>query len=82
MANINVECGNCGAKDLRVRTSERVGLRIGTALLVCNVCGSRNHLMWENVRLETPEYHQRDEFLRINKPLIQIDPRQTEIDME
>lgn len=57
-------------------------LRIGTALLVCNVCGSRNHLMWENVRLETPEYHQRDEFLRINKPLIQIDPRQTEIDME
>lgn len=82
MANINVKCGNCGSKDLRVRTSQAPSFQTGITLMVCNVCGSRNHIIWQNTKLETPEYHERGEFLRINKPLIQIDPRQTEIDME
>lgn len=82
MANINCECGNCGSKDLRVRTSEKVGLRVGRALLICNNCGAKNHLMWENVKLETPIFNEREEFLRANKPLIKIDPRQNEIPMD
>nr|DAK78130.1 MAG TPA: transcription factor IIS-like protein [Bacteriophage sp.] len=79
MANINCTCGNCGSKDLRVRTSERVGLRTGSALLICNSCGARNYLMWEQVRLETPTFHERSEYLGAVRPLLQMDERQIEI---
>lgn len=82
MANINVHCGNCNSKDLRVRTSERVGMRTGSALFVCNSCGARSHMLWEVTKLETPIYEERKEFLRVNKPLIQIDPNQADLPID
>ncbi|EIJ72137.1 hypothetical protein [Pasteurella bettyae] len=82
MANINCGCGNCGSKDLRVRTSESMGLRSGSFLLVCNSCGARNHGLWEIIKLETPNYVERPEYLRANTPLKNYNPNQTEIPME
>jgi hypothetical protein len=35
--------------------------------------------MWEQVRLETPTFHERSEYLGAVRPLLQMDERQIEI---
>ncbi len=82
MANINVHCGNCNSKDLRVRTSDRVGMRSGWTTVICNNCGARSHVLWEVTKLETATYEERKEFLSANKPLNQIDPNQEDLPID
>ncbi|AWX15582.1 hypothetical protein CEP48_05075 [Mergibacter septicus] len=76
MANIDMRCLNCGSSNLRVRTSQKVSLRTINVMLICNNCGSRNHVLAEVLKLETPIYNERQEALSINKPLIQVDLNQ------
>lgn len=82
MANIDHICLNCESKNLRVRTSQKVGLRTIDVLLICNNCGARNHVLSEIYKLETPIYNERPEALRINKVLLKIDPNQQDLPLD
>ncbi|MFC0322034.1 hypothetical protein ACFFHT_00395 [Gallibacterium melopsittaci] len=73
MANIDHRCTNCGSPNLRVRTSEKVGLLVISTTLYCNNCGTKLEVKSQIMRVFTPTYHERPEALRINKPLLQID---------
>lgn len=73
MANLDHRCVNCGSSNLRVRTSEKIGLLLIDAKVFCNSCGSEHHIQSQIVRVRTPTYHERPETLRINKPLLQTD---------
>ncbi|MFQ1015818.1 hypothetical protein [Avibacterium paragallinarum] len=76
---VDLPCLNCGSKNVRVRTSQRIGMRTIKILAICNNCGARNHVGAEILKLETPIYHERAEALRINKPLAQTDPNQQDL---
>lgn len=82
MANIDHKCLNCGSTNLRVRTSQKVGMRTIDVLLICNNCGAKNHALSEIYKLETPIYNERQEALKINKPLLQIDEHQLGLPLE
>ncbi|KGQ64946.1 hypothetical protein QP020_03415 [Gallibacterium anatis] len=73
MANIDHRCTNCGSANLRVRTSEKVGLLVIGTTLYCNSCGTKLEVKSQITKVSTPTYHERPEALRINKPLLQID---------
>ncbi|MDP8176378.1 hypothetical protein QJU83_02320 [Pasteurella skyensis] len=70
---VNLGCGNCGSTNLRVRTSEKVGLLVVNSIVYCNNCGTEHHTMSQHIKVRTPVYHDRPEALRINKPLLQAD---------
>lgn len=74
--NINHKCTNCGSDNIRVRTSEKVGLLVIQATAYCNNCGTELKVLSEIVRVRTPTYTERPEALTANKPLNQIDPCQ------
>ncbi|SMB82354.1 hypothetical protein SAMN05660772_02074 [Pasteurella testudinis DSM 23072] len=82
MANIDHICLNCGSRNQRVRTSQKVGMRTINVLLICNNCGAKNHVLSEIYKLETPIYNERQEALSINKPLLQVDPNQQDLPLE
>lgn len=73
MANIDHFCTNCGSKNLRVRTSEKVGLLAIDVTLYCNNCGTELKVLSQITRVRTPVYHERPEALRINKILREAD---------
>lgn len=73
MANMDHHCTNCGSNNLRVRTSEKIGLLLIEAIWYCNNCGTEHQITSQIVRVRTPTYNERPEALRINKPLLQID---------
>lgn len=73
MANIDHRCTNCGSPNLRVRTSEKVGLLVIGTTLYCNNCGTKLEVKSQITRVWTPIYNERPEALRANKPLLQID---------
>ncbi|UZD16757.1 hypothetical protein OLL86_04280 [Gallibacterium anatis] len=73
MATIDHRCTNCGSANLRVRSSEKVGLLVINVTLFCNNCGTKLDVISQITRVSTPTYHERPEALRINKPLLQID---------
>ena len=67
MANIDHFCTNCGSKNLRVRTSEKIGLLAIKSAIYCNNCGTELQTLSQIVRVRTPVYHERPEALRTNK---------------
>lgn len=73
MANIDHFCTNCGSKNLRVRTSEKIGLLAIKSAIYCNNCGTELQTLSQIVRVRTPVYHERPEALRINKILREAD---------
>lgn len=73
MANIDHFCTNCGSKNLRVRTSEKIGLLAIDVMLYCNNCNSELKVLSQITRVRTPVYHERPEALRINKILKEAD---------
>lgn len=73
MANVDHHCVNCGSNNLRVRTSEKIGLLLIEAFWYCNNCGTELKVQSQIVRVRTPTYNERPEALRINKPLLQVD---------
>lgn len=75
MANMDHHCTNCGSNNLRVRTSEKIGLLLIEAIWYCNNCGTEHQITSQIVRVRTPTYNERPEALRINKPLLQIDTK-------
>lgn len=73
MANIDHFCTNCGSKNLRVRTSEKIGLLAIESVLYCNSCSTEMKVMSQITRVRTPVYQERPEALRINKILREAD---------
>ncbi|WP_032092084.1 hypothetical protein [Necropsobacter rosorum] len=78
---VDHKCANCGSKNIRVRTSEKISLLLIDLIAYCNNCGTELKVQSQIVRVRTPIYNERPEALRINKPLNQIDSRQQEIDI-
>ncbi len=79
--NVDHQCPYCGKKNIRVRTSEKIGLLSIDVLGFCNNCGAELKVQSQITRVRTPIYNERPEALRANKPLNQIDERQQEIDI-
>lgn len=77
--NVDHKCTNCGSNNIRVRTSEKIGLLVIDALAYCNNCGTELRVTSQITRVRTPTYNERPEALMANKPLKQIDVRQLEI---
>ncbi|MDO4698175.1 MAG: hypothetical protein Q4A60_05800 [Pasteurellaceae bacterium] len=73
MANMDHHCANCGSNNLRVRTSEKIGLLTIEAVWYCNNCGTEHQITSQIVRVRTPTYHERPEALRVNQPLLRAD---------
>ncbi|OOF85171.1 hypothetical protein [Rodentibacter ratti] len=77
--NVDHKCTNCGSNNIRVRTSEKIGLLVIDVIAYCNNCGTELKVTSQITRVRTPTYNERPEALRVNKPLKQIDERQLEI---
>ncbi|OOF70574.1 hypothetical protein BKG91_03825 [Rodentibacter caecimuris] len=77
--NVDHKCTNCGSNNIRVRTSEKIGLLVIDVIAYCNNCGTELKVTSQITRVRTPTYHERPEALRVSKPLKQIDERQLEI---
>ena len=75
MANMDHECVNCGSKNMRVRTSEKIGLLLINATWYCNSCGTEHQISSQITKVRTPTYHERPEALRISKPLLRVDDK-------
>ncbi|OBX06661.1 hypothetical protein QV08_09645 [Gallibacterium salpingitidis] len=75
MANIDHICTNCKKNNLRVRTSEKVGMLVVNAIIYCNNCGTKLEVKSQITRVWTPTYNERPEALRANKPLLQLDTK-------
>lgn len=73
MANMDHQCANCGSRNMRVRTSEKIGILTIDAVWYCNNCGTEHQIKSQIVRVRTPIYQERPEALRISKPLIKTD---------
>ncbi len=71
--NVALNCGNCGSANLRVRTSEKIGLLTVDIIGYCNNCGSKHEIVASIKKVSTPIYQERPEVLRINKPLMKVD---------
>ncbi|MDH2998082.1 hypothetical protein A1D22_09360 [Pasteurellaceae bacterium LFhippo2] len=71
--NVDHKCTNCGSNNIRVRTSEKIGLLLIDTTAYCNNCGTELKVQSQIVRVRTPVYNERPEALRINKPLLQVD---------
>ena len=80
--NVDHKCANCGSNNIRVRTSEKIGLLSIDVLAYCNNCGTELKVQSQVVRVRTPSYTERPEALRANKVLNQIDSRQIEIETD
>ena len=79
--NVDHKCTNCGSNNIRVRTSEKIGLLSIDIIAYCNRCGTELKVASQITRVRTPVYYERPEALMTNKPLNQIDERQQEIDI-
>ena len=79
--NVDHKCANCGSNNIRVRTSEKIGLLSIDVLAYCNNCGTELKVQSQITRVRTPIYNDRPEALSANKPLNQIDERQQEIEI-
>ncbi|OOF82510.1 hypothetical protein BKG93_11255 [Rodentibacter ratti] len=77
--NVDHKCTNCGSNNIRVRTSEKIGLLVIDVIAYCNNCGTELKVTSQITRVRTPTYNERPEALRVSKPLKQIDERQLEI---
>lgn len=73
MANMDHHCANCGSNNLRVRTSEKIGLLTIEAVWYCNNCGTEHQITSQIIRVRTPTYHERPEALRVSQPLLRAD---------
>lgn len=80
--NVDHKCTNCGSNNIRVRTSEKIGLLVVEVIAYCNNCGTELKVQSQVVRVRTPSYTERPEALRANKVLNQIDSRQIEIETD
>lgn len=80
--NVDHKCTNCGSNNIRVRTSEKIGLLVVEVIAYCNNCGTELKAQSQIVRVRTPSYTERPEALRVNKVLNQIDSRQIEIETD
>ncbi|TGZ98137.1 hypothetical protein D3M79_10395 [Rodentibacter pneumotropicus] len=77
--NVDHKCTNCGSNNIRVRTSEKIGLLVIDVIAYCNNCGTELKVTSQITRVRTPTYNERPEALMANKLLKLIDDRQLEI---
>lgn len=75
-------CTKCESKNIRVRTSQKIGLLVVEAVGYCIDCGTELKVQSQIIRVRTPSYTERPEALRVNKVLNKIDERQLELDTE
>lgn len=74
--SVNLSCPICGNKDLKVRTSEKVGMLTAQTKAFCPSCLSVFDISASIERAKTAAWTERPEIYRINKPLKQVDPSQ------
>lgn len=71
--NLDHICTNCNSKNLRVRTSGKIGMLVIEAIVYCNNCGTEHTIQSQIIRVRTPTYNERPEAMRVNKCLIEAD---------
>lgn len=74
--SINLSCPVCGNKDLKTRTSQKVGLLAAQTVAYCPSCFSIMNITGAIEKTKTATWTERPEIHRINKPLKQVDPNQ------